>query len=395
MDGIINIGTFIGQLTSYIKICTYANKGTSHDAVLGKCIRLYNKYKIIESLTELSPTDEIFVRKSLKRFNLILKVDTNGNPIDIRNKENQLKLIFLKEHPSLVTDNIEEMIAYSSKNEIDILVGIPLNFFLTENKYSELLWNYTRLLFYISQMLVSKINPDADKTSKSNVIKQSVFDTASDKIEEILSNIAKMEDDIKINQLMSLDNFLNNKLVKSGITKTNVNDAKQEVKEIFAKKGLGDNNSMTKMIDSISDKLANIDLSNGNIMQCMFGIAQNVAEELRGDLESNPEGFQNAIGAITEVFQDAMDNSSKNGEEIPTEIKGMMGTIMNINGVAGNLTNGNQNGKSNESLDEELSNIAARYGMDTTGFIKSISDDAGEIDANKLEKILANMDMNH
>jgi hypothetical protein len=389
MEQIVNIGMFIEQLTTYLKIGIYANKGTIHDNTLEKCIRLHNKYKLIETSKELLSSEEVFVRKCLKRLNLILKLDDNGNHVDIRDKENQRKLIFLKEHTSLINNDMNAMIDYVKKNNIDIFTGISLNFFLTDNKHTELLWNHTRLLFYISQILMTKINSDADKFSSINVMKQSIHNYSFEKLEEILLDIAKIEDNI--NHLMSLDNFLGNRLVKSGITKENVTDAKKEVKDMFAKKGLGENNSMVKMIDLISDNLTKVDLTGGNIMQCMFGIAQNVAEELRGDIENDPQGFQNAMGTITEVFQDAMSNNSFNDQPVPDEIKGMMSMLagQSIGGLSMQNKPALAGQMSGPSLDQqELSQIAGMCGISIDEFKNSVLNDSGEINMNKLENLL-------
>ncbi len=73
-----------------------------------------------------------------------------------------------------------------------------------------------------------------------------------------------------MNHLMAIDVFLNNKLTKTGINDKNINEARNEVKEIFEKKGMGNDTPMGKMIDSISDKLGNLDLSGGNLFQNMF-----------------------------------------------------------------------------------------------------------------------------
>lgn len=323
MEDIVNIRTFVSQLSSYIKICIYANKGTENDNMLNKNIRLYNKYKLMD-VPEMQSADETFIKKCMVRLNLILKIDKDKNPIDIKVKENQLQLINLDGHDSLANNKINDMIEHATKHNIDILSGVPLTFYLIKGPYQTLLWQYTRSLYYMSQIYFTMNNAN-------NATKKQIFDDASEKIIEILSMIEQLEDENKVKQLLALDVFLNNKLVKSGITESNIHGAKDEVKELFAKKGLGNNTAMSKMIDSISEKLSTIDLSNGNIMQCMFGIAQNVAEELRGDMENDPEALQNTFGAITEVFQDAMSNSAANGDEIPAELSGMMNNILNMN----------------------------------------------------------------
>lgn len=378
MENIINIGTFIQHLTYYIKIGIYINKGTDKDAVLEKCIKLYNKYKTIEASPNITEEDESVVRRCLKRLNLILKIDSNGNPVDIRNKENQLRMIYLKPHPSLVNNDMESMIQYGDKHNINIITDIPLTFILRESKYKELLWEYTRSLFYISQLLIAKIDP-----TKMDPHREIVFNDAAEKLQTILVSIREIDDKIKINEIMTLDKFLNSKLVKTGINDKNVNEAREEVKEIFIKKGLGQDNSMARMIDSISDKLTSVDLSGGNIIQSMFGIAQNVAQEMRGDMESNPEKFQSTIGAITEVFQDAINNSTANGDEIPADLKNIFNTVLGATHADAEV--------SENEIAKNLEAVIAANGLDKTQFYQSIQGSDGDIDVSKLEECLAKL----
>src|SRR6056297_1680690 len=107
MENIVNISTFVHYLTYYIKMGIFINKGTDKDDILEKTIKLYNKYKSIENNKNISDKDETLVRKCSKRLNLILKIDDKNEPINIRNKENQTRMIHLDPHPSLLNGNFE------------------------------------------------------------------------------------------------------------------------------------------------------------------------------------------------------------------------------------------------------------------------------------------------
>lgn len=400
MENIINITTFIQHLTYYLKVGIYINKGTDKDTILETCIKMYNKYKTIETSEGINEDDETSVRKCLKRLNLIFKVEQNGAPVDIRKKENQLKMLYLNEHPSLSNDKMDEMIEYATKHNINIFTEIPLMFILRESKYQELLWQYTRSLFYISQLLISKVDLESDPTDKTVIIKQKIFDDAAEHLELILVNISEIDEKTKSNQMMSVDSFLSKRLIKTGVTEKNVNEARQEVKDIFIKKGLGTDNSMSRMIDSISNKLTSIDLSKGNIIQNMLGIAQNVFQEMKGDLENDPAKFQSTLGTLTEVFQEALAND-KDGQKVPPELKNMFNSIL-ASGPGGisNLSNmsnmsgtpGSINGEnSNEEINKGLEGIIEANGLNRDEFFNSIKNNNGEIDVTMLEKILQNL----
>lgn len=378
----INIGSFIKNLTYYIKIGIYINKGTDKDTILDRCIKLYNKYKTIEACAEISDSDEAFVRKCLKRLNLVLKIEEDESPVDIQDKENQRRMIFLDPHPSIVNDDINSILEYAEENDIKILTEIPLLFIVRESKYKDLLWQYTRLLFYISQILISKVSPDANMNDPLVIKKNETFDDALDHLEPILCSIDEIEEKLKVDKMMKLDNFLNTKLIKTGINKENVGVANKEVKEILMKKGIKSNGSMGKMIDSISGKLIDNDFSKGNIVQCMYGIAQDVAYEMKGELENNPEEFHSTLGTITEVFNEAMNNTSES-DQIPPELKNIFSTLL-----SSQSKHANGEAISDDEIMNCFENIIQTNGLNREEFFQSIQNDQGEIDIKKVENFL-------
>ena len=90
MENIINNKTFIKYLTYYLKMGIYVNKGIpkEQEPILDRCIKLYNQYKTIEISAKQSDEDEVSIRKCQKRLNLVLKIDDESYPVDIRKKEN-------------------------------------------------------------------------------------------------------------------------------------------------------------------------------------------------------------------------------------------------------------------------------------------------------------------
>ncbi len=121
---------------------------------------------------------------------MVLKIDDTGNQVNIRDKENQRKMIFLKSHPSLNTNDLNDMVNFATNNNIDILTNIPLMFLLRKSKYQDLLWQYTRSLFYISQILISKVDEtnNLNNTNNINIIteKKKIFEYSMSQLEIIL-----------------------------------------------------------------------------------------------------------------------------------------------------------------------------------------------------------------
>lgn len=405
-DNIITIGMFIQYLTHYIKMGIFINKGTDNNALLERCIKLYNKYKKLEAMTEISPADEIFVKKCLKRFNLILKVDSDFDPVDIQDKSNQGKIISLSAYPALQSGNLKEIIKYSTKHKIDIFTNIPLLFMLKAGPHQQLLWLYTRALFYISQLILSKTHPDADQTHPTIIQKNKIYNESLELFMSILEQLESTESNVKesnkLNKQMALDNFLNNKLIKTGINEENINVAKNEVKEIFQKKGLTNNPAMNKMIDVISNKLENFDAMDGNLVQNMVSMARTVADEMRPDLENDPDAFQNTLGSITEIFQDMMNNQDGDGEKMPEEFRNVMGIVksmadMDPNGnaaMAQNMLGCGGDTQSNNNMNEiifGLDQMIISNGMDREIVMNAIRGNNGEIDLAKLQEYMSKL----
>lgn len=383
MEDIINIGTFMEHLTYFIKMGIYVNKGTDKEQILETSIKLYNKLKKIETSSKTSEDEESFVRRCLKRVNLILKIDDQGDPISIKNKDNQLKLALFREHPAIQNNKMELMIKYLETHPIDILTGLPLSFLLRESKYQELIWQYLRSMFYISQVILCQMGDSTEIPTLVNM-KKEIVDKSIDKLTDILTSISDLEEQIKMNQLMAVDNFLNCKLLKVGINEKNVNEAKMEVKEMFQKKGLGDETPLGKMVDLISDNLTNIDLNGGNLLRDMYTIAQNVANEMKGDIEQNPQDFQNTIMSITQVFQEAMNSDSNISKELPPELRETFSTIIN----SACLENP-ENEVNSEELMKTLESLVQTHGLDRGQLLSSLKGVDGTIDVKMVESLLA------
>jgi polyhydroxyalkanoate synthesis regulator phasin len=138
------------------------------------------------------------------------------------------------------------------------------------------------------------------------------------------------------------------------------------------------------MVECISKNLENTDLSNGNFFQNMIGIAHTVAGEMRPALEKDPASFQQSLSTITEIFQEAMDDSVNKGEEIPQELKSMINMIKNTS-EGGSFFSQNDG---NDEITSQLENLITEQGLNREEFYSSISGSDGSIDAEKLESFL-------
>lgn len=314
MADLITTQTFIQHLTYFIKVGIYINKGTDEDIILDKCITTYNRLKEMELNSEPSPDNDTFIRKCIKRVNLSLKINADGLAINLNDKNNQKNMSLLSPHPSLETGNLTQMHEYATEYNISILSGIPLMFILRTSKYQQQLWNYVQSLFYISQILIA--NPVSRRGNL--LIKQSMT-----KIENILEEIAKTEDAMKLGEIIAADKFLKMKLVQGEVSDKKIDDAASHIKNLFEKKGMPKDAGVYNVVDIISSKLSGGGLENGSI----FDIGQDVIQEVNDHMMQNPEKMGDLLGGIMGVLNDLMTDASNNGEEIPEEIKGIMNCL--------------------------------------------------------------------
>ena len=150
---------------------------------------------------------------------------------------------------------------------------------------------------YISYLLLSQIDP-ATVTIYEDDSSQQVLTKLATRIQLITTvhQIIELEKNFKYNT-----SKVQPEVENLNIRPENWDGAKQEVKEIF--KNVGDQKYLDKMLDSITDKLSNVDTSQGNLMQSMMNVAQNVAAEMKGHNMSTEE-LKRMYTTINKEFQE-------------------------------------------------------------------------------------------
>ena len=200
------------------------------------------------------------------------------------------------------------------------------------NIESFLLQYNTRVLFYVSQLILSKNN-----SANPGIYNEALISFASI-LEEIETNGTVAE----INKLMSTDIFLNKKLltVKKSAPKEpiDIDAAKTGIKNLFQKKGIQDNPTVNNLINVIADNFAKYDSSDGNFFQMAFSMAGTIAEEARPELERNPDALQELLTPMVEIFQDMMNSPEGEGCNIPDEFKNIISAVASMTGAGAEMT---------------------------------------------------------
>ena len=376
---IITIKLFLEYLTYFLKLSVHVNKGIDNERVLNKLILLYNKFKVIESAKEHSDSDEKSVRIVLKRLNLSLKVTKKNNPIDINDKSNQTKILSLKEHPAIMNDNLDAMITYANNNKTEILQGIPLWLVIREGKYQRLLWQYVRILFLISQMIIANpYGPEKD------TLKTKVYDDSLVVFANVLEKIESLESSLKTDQILELDDFCKIKLVK--VESEDVGIAMEEIQSIFEKRGLAKNRTMRKLMDKITSKIPQVTTADGNIASNIIGIGKSVADEIIPELQDNPDDVREILEVLPEIFSDLLSHEAlQDTSKMPKELRS---ALEMVKGLIGNNAYSKDNESGGESIMLALEDFAKANGISKDEFFKMIIDDNGVISHTKLEQTI-------
>jgi len=350
--------------------------GTEDYKMLERMIALHNKFKKIES--ECTEADEKYVRLCLKRLNLVLKVDSYNKPLDLSDKSNQLSDVCLKlnPHPSIVNNKIDRMISYASNNKINILTSIPLTFILRTSPQQEMLWQYVRLLFYISQMIIS--NPDGDE---SNELKNKVYDDSLVSMASLIEKIDQLEAELQTDRSMCRNEFLNNRLLKTEIKTEGVGVALEDIKGMFARRGLSSNPTMMKLLDKIFSQIPKINSEDGNLLENVKDIAESVARDLMPELEKNPEDIQEIINTLPSIVTDLLNHESlAQAENLPPELRGALEMMKNMLGGEMIQTDGG-----NDQIIHALEDFAMSNGINPDNFFDAIMTPEGHINQERLQ----------
>lgn len=305
MDDIINIPSFLSYLTHLLKLLIYLNDDGDKKQVL---IETYNKFRRLE--LEKSYDDDA-IKKCLKRINLSLKID-DDKPVNIADKNNQKIIFSLEPFPALVNGDMEEAIVYSETFNINVLTDISLKLILS--KKNELVWLYLRCLFYLSQCILA-MKSDSEKYAD-------IIDKACDNLVDIMEQIDKVgEKDSKDgNPLKFIDGLLNSKLSDQKIDSKVLEDSKEEMMKLLNAND-SQNKTMGKIFDKLGGKIDKLDFSGGNILQSIIGIAKDIVEDIKLDIEDNPDEFANDAQGFQGILSGFM--SPENGI-VPPEMSSLI-----------------------------------------------------------------------
>lgn len=305
----ISIDNFITNLIELMKLGVHINHDKLADIEGASCIKFCKK---LQGLNSSSSDDVKFIKVIIKRFNLLIKVDENGNPVDVNDKESQKNILNYKAPSSFYENDIEGITKTWKKHKNCIAKNIPLTLFLRDSPIRNYIWNVIKIVFYLSEGILSH-----DKY-------EDVYSDAVNNINSIVDENNKFNELLDVNRAIATDKFLKEKL--SCISKDDTQSARNMLISDLESKGVILSPIIIKVIDMITDVIENggLDASGGDIMGKITNIAQGIARSLVDDGDNLSEGDVSGLMKVFEFFK----NGSSFG--IPPELMSMMGSFMSM-----------------------------------------------------------------
>lgn len=319
MSRIITLRVFLQYYTYLTKLCIYAHKGTTNDQYLEQLVNTYNKYKKIEIAYEPSNKDIVQTVRCVRRLNLSLKADDNNNPLDSDDKAVRQSLMTYDCHRSIEDNKVADFLPIS--DNVRFLSNIPMSFLLKEGKCYQSIWQHVRFLFYASQYLLSECPDDMNVMDPIYIRNKAIQNKALSMLEYVTEQINRIEELDSIGNLMSMDRYLNARLLAEDDT----DQACTAIKKIFRAKGV-DNPGLTNILDTIVTKLKNVDIMDGNFMTNIIDIAKSTVSEL-GDGVNNIGDMKDVMGVITDIFKSSVADGSG---DLPDDVKNLMDNLSNM-----------------------------------------------------------------
>lgn len=320
MTDAIGYPQLLERITFVLKLALHANKGGNQEELLEKAIVVYNVFKEIESnMTDLPKEKMDRVSKLLLRFNLSFKVKPDGTLANPSQREDCRMISTLSPHQILYSEDYRAAREFADEHDIKPITGIPLSFLLKEGRFQELSWLYIQSIFFISQYISAKkpTYPDGAR----------ILEDALDQLDNVLTRAELIKEEIKIDERLSRDSYLRRKLFKPDIISAGkIEEAKAEMFRIFKKKGT-ENSLIFKLIDRVGDRVTDIQNSEGSLFTGMFGVAKDIAIDMKEELQANQDSMASSVRAAKSVFNEAFQKSVADGENITPELQGIVNTI--------------------------------------------------------------------
>lgn len=242
------------------------------------CNKIISRYNFPTGEHTLNETDEGYIRRAIKRFNLLLKVDDDGNRVDISNKDNQLKIATLDHNSAL--SSMDPGKFFTDCGDIELFSGLPVRIIMESET------DYKSFGFIVNTFLITEIillrcdssHPEYEmRMERISNARRIILNTGN----ENLALIEKAMGEINAEP-------------------NNINEAVESTKKMFSDAGL---ESCNKLVESIGSKLSNLP-ADGNFMSNVMTIASEVALQ-NGD-------------ALTELIQE------------PDKLHGIINSIMKL-----------------------------------------------------------------
>lgn len=377
---IITIFEFCSRLEYFIRIIIALTIETEDD-YHEKCCKFYNKYIVLSKKTEEGEPDInklVQLTKDRRNFitrfyNVSMKTKVVNNkiiPLNFGIPEDRCMAAKCQPVSYITKNDMMGARKYFQENKIVIAEGVPIEWFFenTPPEFHEFIWQYIRLMFYVSNAAICTL----EKPRKKGDVEPIVYDSShfmivesykelyENSIEEILkvsSLITTEEERLEINVLTDDNEYLTTRLNSSEETNNVYLKSRQIFNEIIANdETLKDDNRevIGEVIDSVFGVMQNDkDIfkmqKGGGLMGGAFNFGKmcssfnKITKETLKQMvrsERNPAEYFPMVTTGMRIVN-KMANDSKLMKSAPSNLKQCVSVIQSITSENENIVNNN------------------------------------------------------
>lgn len=311
---------FIQRFLHVLKLAIFANKNCKSKANLDSAANMYNHLKAIDLKGMLDEEDKKTYHKYTKAFNLAMKVDEEGNQLNIKDSSIQNKLLSYEPFAPIKTKDLQAMRNIVKDNDVSLFLGVNLSFILEknkQNKHEEVTWRYLLACFDISQIYFAMEESD-----------DVILTEATNSLENNFARIKILEKKLNINKILKKDTFLKSYLIQPSI-KHGIEASTKLVKEMLTSRGLKEDSIMFKLLGKITDKFSDMD-ENDDIMSKAMSFFGELNTDMKEELRANGQDLKSNLGTLMSMLREVTNGNEEELEKVPEGLRNIFTKLSSI-----------------------------------------------------------------
>lgn len=297
------LSAYMVWMEDYIRRVIWTCQGTYDETTLDALVKSHDNLARINLEDELRQDQIRYVVKTVRRFNLALKVDAQGGALDLQDKEVCARLAEYGPHPELEQELPVTLLDPHSPHP---LTGVGTEFMFQDDAHRRVLWTYTRVLWQMSQMLLLKET------------------TPPPGLTQLIGELEELVAESGMDPLMASDPYLKHGLFDKDAALGAKSLAK--IEEAFVRHNIGPNDPLREVVLKITHEIRDrrgFTEGLGDLKNSTIDIAKSVVGSLKKSGNQARPSRQN-MRKLTVILQEILSDSEI---EISPEIRKLVTAV--------------------------------------------------------------------